>query len=208
MKIEEMGQKMRDSYDVILRIPFPGIRWSFNKDLLNRIIKDIQKHLLEVDVKWVRYIDSVSIGDLSKNPDIPLDYVTSNFEEANMLIIEKNGKKILDAVKYNHAGKFHVYENNLDKEELIILDRIFKKHVKKTIIDKVSDQDFSKNFLPLFIVLMILSLSVPFTSEFLIDSYGWKTGAIIGLSIYSIFLIIIIWQLWKYYKARKEKYRI
>jgi hypothetical protein len=184
----------------ITRIAFPGFKSKFDRNLLLEIIEEFQTSFSDVVIKWVKYVEPSSIWK------IPTDYMPSNSQDANMLIVEKNGKKILEVVKYRSLGSFFVYDRNLDENEIVIISRIFQRNGVSTVEYIKRQNKFVFGDLSiLLLAFFILHIFTYFLLVFVTEVVGWKTGLIIVLSIYIVFLIIFIWRYWKFKSNKKKK---
>lgn len=163
-------------------------KFRFDINLLKKISLEIQNNLHDINVKWVKYIKPVSIRSL------PSNYVPSNINDCNMVIIERNGIKLLEIVKYPHFGSsLFIYENNLKQDEINTLSKIFKQNEIPSIQSHKKTIEFiKKRILPLILIFIILQLSlIPLLYAFT-NIFGWTTGVIITMTIYFTFLIIVI----------------
>lgn len=166
-----------------VQIEFPGATMRFNKFLLKELVEDIEESLPEVKVEWLRCKPPWSIYQF------PSDCIPSNFDNANMVVIEKHGRKILESFKYRSGGgSIIVYERNLSKEELNTISKILiEKGFESPEMRKASLKNFIKcrYYQLLAMVLFIYmvakkSVSLPLIVALLLLQipiwYYWRKG--------------------------------
>ena len=83
MKISSPSEKL-------VRIEFPGATTRFDKSLLKGLVEDVERHLPEVKVEWLRCKPPLWRDQPPSNCN------PSSFEDANAVVIEKHGKRILE----------------------------------------------------------------------------------------------------------------
>ena len=97
---------------------FPGYLTRFNKNLLILVVKNIQNQLSNVNVKWFKCKPPWRVFDK------PSDYYPSDINDANMLIIEKNGKKFFESFSYrSKEGATLIYERNNESGKISIIEK-------------------------------------------------------------------------------------
>ena len=104
-----------------VRIDFPGTRMHFNKSLFRDLVKDIQNNLPEVKIQWFKCKPPWSV----MQP--PSKFVQSSFEDSNMVVLVKNGRKILESYKYRlGGGSIFIYEKNLTGNDVELISKVVK----------------------------------------------------------------------------------
>ena len=180
----------------VIRINFPGIRMRFDKSLLRNIVENIQNQLTNIEIKWFKCKAPFTIVET------PLEYSLSDLSEANMVILEKNGMKILESFQYHSGGgSILVYEQNLPKDDLRIILKILQGKGFKTPGERIDFKIIRKALLfqglaVIYLFILWLNMDHIFSLSFWPNAPIVITPPIILICISFYFLL----------KAGKKKY--
>jgi len=184
---------MEFSNEHFSRVPFPGNITRFKKDLLILVVNDIQNQISNVNVRWFKCKPPWTVYNK------PSEYHPSDINDANMVIIEKNSRFFFQSFPYrSKGGAIHIYEQNIEPNEISIIEKILKKHGFPSIHKEEEIIEFTnKKVSPLMLIWLIAHLSlIPLLFVFT-RTFGWTTGLIIVLCIFIVLLISAIWSLKK-----------
>jgi hypothetical protein len=123
-----------------------------------------------------------------------------------MVIIEKNSRIFFASFPYrSKGGAIHIYEQNIEPNEISIIEKILKKHGFPSIHKEEEIIKFTnKKIAPLMLIWLIAHLSlIPLLFVFT-SIFGWEIGFIIVICIFIVLLISAIWSLRKTRKIEKS----
>ncbi len=166
-----------------VRIDFPGTRMHFNKSLLRDLVKDIQNNLPEVKIQWFKCKPPWNV----MQP--PSKFVQSSFEDANMVVLVKNGIKILESYKYRSGGgSIFIYEKNLTGNDVELISKIFQ---SKGFVTPAKQKAFLKIYgkSSLFLFLAFLYTMVLLLSQDFIFTFPIWPGIVI---VFPVVILLIL----------------
>ena len=169
-------------------IEFPGTRPHFDKSLLTKLADEINGQLKGVRIQWFKCKPPLII------PLLPTDITESSLENANMLVISKENKKILESFKYRSGlGVVIIYPASLSQNEFQIVSNVLHNLGFVTPLASKESRRLGYRALASFVItaflisLIILStiiLSTKYKSDFIYQHFRF-IGAM-------LFLILII----------------
>ncbi|MEF8879946.1 MAG: hypothetical protein V5A64_06110 [Candidatus Thermoplasmatota archaeon] len=168
---------------------------NFDKELFKKIVEAIDKEIAKSNVNWVKYVESASVWK-----GMPSNYVSSSFEDANMVIVKKNKCRLLVGVKYPHIGSLYTYEKNLNQND-------FKKISKILEDNNLPSLKAHKNFMEFFggKVLYVIFASAIFSFLIPLLINFKSVGLIIILLVLFLLLILAIFSIFKLKKIESKK---
>lgn len=181
----------------IIQANFPGIRMRFKKTILKNIVDEIQNKIPNITIRWAKCTPPAATF---QNPN---EYTFSSFDEANMVLLEKNGIKILESFKFlSGGGTVIIYKSKLQKEEIDLITKILKTH-NFNVPQKI-DTKSNKIAYIFFSISFIYAAIILFNTDYLISKPFWPNILIMAPPIFFVFLGFLI-PIYRKIKKKQKK---
>jgi len=184
---------------------YPGFKSEFDKNLFKKVTEEINNRIPDIVIKSFKcqlYDNFVTI----KEPD---NCKPSDYNDANKIVIEKNGRIILETYKQRlnvNLGLIDIYEQNLSKNELKILYEIFKKY-KFGKPRPVSHKNYHKIIWIFLGIGVIYTAFIYFNRDYFFSLNFWPNVLILAPPLMLVILAFLVPSYFAKKEIKKERKR-